>query len=519
MPPHVLDAASLDDIPDHGMHAVEIDGTRVLLVRDGEMVTALGAICPHAGGPLEQGVRHGNRVICPWHKAAFCARTGVVLDPPALDALPRYAVQRDGARVRVELPEVPMPQPTASDDPRCFVIVGVGAAGAVAAQTLRERGFGGRLVMLDAQNRVPYDRTVLSKYALSGEPGAEKSPLQTQDYYRRHRIERRTAQVVALDAAARRITCGDGTPLRYDAALVATGGTPRRPSLPGADLRNVFLLRSRADADAILAQAERSERAVVLGASFIGMEVAASLRERGLQVTVVGTESAPLEKQLGTRVGNALLGLHQRRGVAFRLNSKVAALQGDGEVRRVVLESGEQLQADLVVLGFGVAPATDFLQGVALNQDGGVPVDATLRAAEALYAAGDIAAFPLRGDGPPIRVEHWRVAQQHGRVAAAAMLGAPVRYDAVPVFWTIQYLKRLDYIGHAESWDTVVVHGDLEAPRFVAYYVRDGAVAAAAGLDRDQDTAALIELFTLRRRWTAAELGDAPAKVLAGLNA
>jgi NAD(P)H-nitrite reductase large subunit len=268
--------------------------------------------------------------------------------------------------------------------------------------------------MLDRENRVPYDRTLLSKYHLSGQPGAEKTPLQSQAFYQQHGIERRTADVETLDARARTIHCADGSVLIYDAALLATGATPSLPHLPGAHLGNVFLLRSKADADAILLQAERSERAVILGASFIGMEVAASLRERGLAVTVVGKEKAPFEKQLGAQVGNAFVGLHEKQGVAFRLGQEIRALEGETTVEAVTLESGERLAADLVVIGFGVKPVTGYVQGVEVNEDGSISVDATLKAAEGLYAAGDIARFPHRGGS--IRVEHWRVAEQHGRI-------------------------------------------------------------------------------------------------------
>jgi apoptosis-inducing factor 3 len=366
--------------------------------------------------------------------------------------------------------------------------------------------------MLDQHNRVPYDRTVLSKYFLSGEENAEKSPLQPQSFYREHRIERRTAQVTSLDPTQKRIECADGSSLAYDAALLATGAAPKRPDIPGIALGNVFFLRNRADADAILTQAERSERAVVLGASFIGMEVAASLRERGLGVTVVGKETAPFEKQLGPRIGNAFARLHQRKGVTLRLGQDIRALEGDGDVRTVVLADGERLPADLVVIGFGVRPTTSFLRGIPLNKDGSVSVDGSLRVTDGLYAAGDIARFPLGADGPPIRVEHWRVAEQHGRIAALSMAGEVCRYEAVPVFWTIQYLKRLDYIGHASEWDDIVVHGDLEKPEFLAYYIKNGHVVAAAGLDRDQDTAAIIELMNERRDWTPETLGPTPSE-------
>jgi NADPH-dependent 2,4-dienoyl-CoA reductase/sulfur reductase-like enzyme/nitrite reductase/ring-hydroxylating ferredoxin subunit len=509
MPEH--DIASLTDLVDGDMRSVEVDGEEILLVRDGQTIHAVGARCPHAGGPLEQGVRNGDRVVCPWHKATFCLRTGALLEPPAVDSLPRYDVRIEGQRILVTLPPGEPPEPSRPVDARTFVIAGAGAAGALAAQTLREAGFNGRIVMLDRHNRVPYDRTVLSKYFLSGEPNAEKSPLQSQLFYQRHRIERRTAEVTLLDAATKRIDCADGSSLEYDAALLATGAAPSLPKLPGAHLRDVFLLRSRADADAILAAAERSGRAVVLGASFIGMEVAASLRERGLEVTVVGKEAAPFEKQLGAAIGNAFVGLHRKNGVSFRLGQEIDALEGDGAVRTVVLANGERLPADLVVIGFGVRPVTDYLRGVKLNEDGSVSVDATLKVSDGLYAAGDIARFPLMGDGAPIRVEHWRVAEQHGRVAALNMAEQGVRYDVVPVFWTIQYMKRLDYVGHATEWDDIVVHGDLGKPEFLAYYVKDEKVIAAAGLDRDQETAALIELFNERRDWTPEELGATPS--------
>lgn len=517
MPQSEYKVASLDELAGGAPHQVEVEGTPILLVLDGDAVRAVSATCPHAGAPLAQGVLHGTRLVCPWHKATFCVRTGAILEPPAVDALQHFETRVEGQHVLLTYPAGTGDRRQPQADARCFAIVGAGSAGAVAAQTLREAGFDGRVVMLDRENRVPYDRTVLSKYFLSGEAGAEKTPLQSQAFYKQHGIERRTAEIVGVDARQRRITCSDGFVLDYDAALLATGGTPKRPDIEGANLGNVFLLRGRSDAEAILAQAERSERAVVLGASFIGMEVAASLRERGLDVTVVGKEAVPFEKQLGAPIGGAFVSLHQKQGVAFRLGTGIKSLQGDGDVRNVVLESGETLSADLVVIGFGVRPATGYLRGVALNEDGSIPVDNGLRAADGLYAAGDIARFPLFGNGKPIRVEHWRVAQQHARVAALNMLGQGSSYDAVPVFWTIQYLKRLDYIGHAASWDDIVVHGDLEKPEFLAYFVQDGLVVAAAGLDRDQDTAALIELLTMRHDWTPSALGGSPAKVLAAM--
>ena len=507
--------ARLDELADGGMRTVEADGTAILLVRRGEAVHAVGATCPHAGADLSQGALCGDHVVCPWHKAVFSVSTGALIDPPAVDRLPRFQARIEAGQVFVTLPAEAAPIAAGRDaDTRCFVIVGSGAAGALAAQTLREAGFGGRVVMLDRANRVPYDRTLLSKYFLSGEQGGEKSPLQPQSFYRAHAIERVTAEVVALDAASRRVTCVDGTMLNYDAALVAPGADPAAPPANGGAFGNVFSLRSRSDADRLLAAAERGARAVVIGAGFIGVEVAASLRERGLDVTVTAPEQEPFERQLGGTIGAVFRRLHESKGVGFRMGRKVVGFEGDGEARAVRLDDGSVLEADFFVAGLGVHPATAFLHGVNRREDGGIEVDAQLRAADGLYVAGDSAAFPLRGDGPRVRVEHWRVAEQQGRLAALNMLGRAARYDAVPVFWTIQYMKRLDYIGHAATWDDIVVHGDLGKPEFIAYYVQDGHVAAAIGWDRDAETAALVALMTDRRDWTPEALGPSPSRLL-----
>lgn len=491
------------------MRAVEAGGRKILLARIGGACHAVAATCPHAGAPLNEGVLHGNVVVCPWHKAAFRITTGERVEPPALDNLPRFPVRVANGAVYVTVGDEPGrvdPAPVVGEAPGCIVIVGAGAAGAVAAQTLREQGYAGRVVMIGREDRLPYDRTVLSKYALSGKKGGEKSPLQDAGFYEAHGIERMAREVASVDAAGRKVVFADGNRMGFDAALIATGGAPRPLQVPGADLANVFLLRTPADAEAIVAAAGQARRAVVIGAGFIGVEAAGSLRERGLEVTVVAPQKAPFEKQLGAEIGNVFRRVHEQQGVVFRLGEEVAALEGDGRVQRVRLKSGGALDADLVVVGLGVKPATDILHGATLRRDGGVEVDAQLRAAEGVFAAGDIAAFPLRGDGDRVRVEHWRVAEQHGRVAALNMLGRGVAYDAVPYFWTIHYMKRLDYVGHAERWDELVVDGDLQKPEFTAFYVQNGKVAAVAGWGRDQQMAQAIACFSDRRDWTAAEL-------------
>jgi NADPH-dependent 2,4-dienoyl-CoA reductase/sulfur reductase-like enzyme/nitrite reductase/ring-hydroxylating ferredoxin subunit len=503
--------ARLHDLPPDSLVGVDRGESRILLIRRDDTVSAFDGSCPHAGAPLAEGVLDGDTVICPWHKAAFCLSTGACLEPPAVDGLRRIPIElRDGEIFPLDRdpPETPQVQPR--PDSRCFVILGAGGAGFGAAQTLREDGYSGRLVMIDRETLLPYDRTLLSKYALSGKHGDEKTPLQEAAFYRDHAIERRHAEAVELDAASRSIRLEDGTELRYDRALIATGGVPVPAPFPGGYLRNVFTLRDKADADRIIEAAAPGKIAVVVGSGFIGMEAAASLRERGLEVVVVGPAEHPFEKQLGKRIGAVLQKMHEEQGVKFKLKRTIERLEGSGAVSTVVLADGERIAADLVILGLGVRPATSILTGVALT-DGAVAVDSRLRAADGLFAAGDIASFPLGGDGHPIRVEHWRVAGQHGRLAARNMLGADIAYTAIPFFWTIQFGQQVDYVGHGSGDDELVVRGDLESHDFIAYYVRDGRVAAAAGMARDRDMAAVLALMTRQRDWRPDEIHPANA--------
>ena len=507
-----------DALAENQMREVEVAGKKILLIRDGDAVSAIGAECPHAGGPLAEGVLAGGRVICPWHKASFCIRTGARLEPPAVDDLPRYPVKIVNGDIVLESAESAVEEkPKHNADRRKFVILGAGAAGFSAAQQLREAGFGGEIILVSREAELPYDRTVLSKSFLAGQEVDEKTPLQEDDFYTAQKITRRKADILSLNAAQKKIELSDGV-LEYDAALIATGGEVIMPDFPGADLENVFTLRSRADAEAIIEAAGKANKAVVIGASFIGMEVAAALRERGLEVTVVAGEQAPFEKQLGPAVGNVFRKLHEEKGGAFRFGAKVNRLVGEGKLSAVELEDGELLPADLVVAGIGVRPATDFAKALTRKEDHALAVDANLRVRDGLYAAGDVAAYPGSGDGALIRVEHWRVAEQQGRAAALNMLGKNQPYSSVPYFWTAPYMIKLEYAGHAKGDDGMVLRGSLDGRKFIAYYLRDGVVAAVAAMDEDQEMAAILSLMEQRADWTVDELHPPQSSPLAVLN-
>jgi NADPH-dependent 2,4-dienoyl-CoA reductase/sulfur reductase-like enzyme/nitrite reductase/ring-hydroxylating ferredoxin subunit len=481
---------------------VKVGDTPLLLIREGDAVHAYQADCPHAGAPLEHGAVCGGRLICPWHKATFDVRSGALLEPPALNGLTRYHVELRGDSVLVSTgTSTPAPALEHTTDPgeaRRFVIVGGGAAGAAACAALREMGFRGHIVLIDHETTRPYDRTALSKFVPSGELAAhDVYPLLDDGFFTDQRIDCRRANVVALDTHAREIRFDSGAPLRYDAALIATGSVPKTPPVRGIDdaavRGRVVMLRNVDDAARLERLAAEGRRAVVIGGSFIGLEVASALRKRGVEVTVVSPEPVPFAKQFGRETGELFLQLHRQNGTTCEMDTQVDAIEPSDPLT-VSTEDGKRLACDFVVAGTGVAPATAFVEGVARNHDGGLNVDASMRVCDGLFAAGDIACFaPV--EGARTRIEHWRVAQQQARAAALGMLGMPAREPPVPFFWTYHYGKRFDYVGHAHAgnWDTSITIGSPHRYAFVTLYCRGGKLTAALGCERETPIARLVE--------------------------
>ena len=486
--------ASLAELPgDRGLR-VEIDGQNILLVRDGDAVRAYSAVCPHAGGPLDEGAVCNGRIVCPWHKGAFRLSDGALMEPPPLDGLASYPVRVDGDDIFVEPKAESRPRAPRQRQEGEIVIVGAGAAGATAAAALREFGYGGRIVLIGREVGLPFDRTSLSKFVVSGDMRPEDAPpLREAAFYEEQGIERIEAEVVRFDVAQREIALANGREFGFARALLATGGEPKSLDLPGVGKHGVHVLRGREDAASILADVRPGVRAVVLGSSFIGLEVASCLRAQRASVAVVAPEPIPFARQFGERIGRSLRALHEKNGVMFHAGAKPVKIEGDDRVSAVVLEDGRRLDADLVVMGVGVQPRTRFVRGAALSSDGGVIVDAKLRAREGVFAAGDIAAFPAPPEGKPTRIEHWRVAQQQARIAAANMLGHGASYQATPFFWTYHYGQNYEYLGHADRWDDEIVIGDIEKQNFVAFLLQGQRVAAAVACGRERLTAMLVE--------------------------
>ncbi|HEX5883455.1 MAG TPA: FAD-dependent oxidoreductase [Pyrinomonadaceae bacterium] len=506
--------AKISDLRDGEMKEFSAGETRILLARSGDRFHAVSATCPHYGAPLAEGALCGTRIICPWHHAVFNVVNGDLEEPPALDALVSYRVQIEDDRILVSVPDDAQDRraPVMCDrdlntDSRQFVIIGAGAAGYAAAQTLREEGFRGNVVMITREDRAPYDRPNLSKDYLHGHAEPEWMPLRPEEFFNEHNIDLLlNREVKRVDAGAKTITFEGGETMEYDALLVATGGMPVRLNVPGADLKNVHLLRSFADADSIIETARHSRHAVVVGASFIAMEAAYSLCERGLEVTVVAPSQEPFETTLGREVGALFRRVHEDHGVRFKLGSIVYRFEGSHHVEAVALDNGELIKTDMVVVGAGVRPSTYFLEGVELDQSGAVVVDSRMRAADGIYAAGDIVSFPDYRTGEQVRIEHWRTAQQQGRAAARNMVGRDMAFDGVPFFWTRQFDIGLLYVGHAVSWDEIIYRGEISSHDFLAFYIKDDRVLAVAGMNRDREMAAFEELVRLGRMPTAQQL-------------
>ena len=500
--------AKVNDLQDGEKRQVSVGETDVLLTRVNGTFHAIGAHCTHYKAPLAEGVLSGFHIVCPWHNAYFNITTGDQQEPPGLDSLPCYQVRVEGENVIVSVPDnasdvrtPTMAQYNSHADGRTFVILGAGAAGVHAAETLRIAGYQGRIIMVTRDLQLPYDRTWLSKDYFIGKVSREQVPLRSPEFYIDHNIEvLLNLQAVRVDAKAKTITFENGDTLNYDALLLATGGKPKQLNVKGADAQNVFTLRSFADCDRILAAAQQAKQAVVIGSSFIGMEIASGLTQRGVKVTVVSPDTLPLKKILGEEIGRLFQQVHEEKGVSFRLGCEVRQLEGNGKVEAVILDNGDRHTTDMVVVGIGVQPATDFLEGVELHpKDQSVPVDEYLCAGDGLYAAGDIARFPDWRTGEAIRIEHWRIAAQQGRIAAYNMVGQPIKFRGVPVFWTMQFEFPLRYVGHAEQWDEIIVDGDLQKREFIAFYVKDHQVLAAATSQRDTETAAISELMRLNQ--------------------
>ena len=478
-----------DDLQNGGMIQGRVGDEDVILARHADDFFAVGAGCTHYHGPLAEGLIVGEELHCPLHHACFSLRTGIALRAPAFDAIPRWRVERVGDRVFVreklaalsEYPEANTKTPPNS--PSSVVIVGGGAAGLAAAEMLRRKGYDGPVTIISADDSAPYDRPNVSKDYLQEPIPDEWMNLRLPDFYTKERIDLvLNSRVRSLDLRQKQVQLEDGKSYPFGALLLATGAEVNRLPIPGANESDTFYVRTWSDARAMVKRAGTAKQVVVVGASFIGLEVAASLRSRGLDVHVVGREDEPFQRTLGAEVGGFFRALHESHGVVFHLGRTVKSMEG----HQVTLDDGTNLQADFLVVGVGVRPSVTLAEQAGLQVDRGVVVNEYLEtSAPGIFAAGDIARWPDPYSGQRIRVEHWVVAERQGQVAARNILGYREPFDAVPYFWTQQFGVSLRYVGHAEKWDAVEIDGRLGAENCAVSYKKDGTTLAVATIGRN----------------------------------
>ncbi len=532
------------DIPSGGMKSYKQDDDSIILItRDDSTFHAFDGKCPHAGANLGDGLRCGNRVVCPWHHATFDSRDGTLLEPLAIEGLTQYEITDNGDSLMVNT--------SAKSDKKVendkltdthTIIVGGGGAGFMTAHQLRNTGYGGKITLISADDKAPYNRPLLSKAFLAGNMPEEKLLLGGADWASKNNIKLRLNQTVSEVLPNERTVVikdenGNDDKQTADYLVVATGAEPNIPPFKGAELDGVYTLRSMDDAKLIKA-ASHDQRVVIVGTGFIGMEVASALAQAGTtaSITVIGQDHRVMGNIVSETVSNALIKLHEDNGIKFVLNASVAEITevekadddsdsgnvGDNivnnansnddttfsQVGGVKLDNGEQIDADIVILGTGVSPRIELLHEV--NDVDGVQVDSHLQLRDGVYALGDIAKAPNQLGR--MRIEHWRVALQHGMVTAAAILNDDINSleERIPFFWTMQYGKSLRYSGHAAKPDNGILQGSPDILNYIEYYFDDDSentrASAASSLGRDKELVAFSELLRRGHAPTRAQI-------------
>ncbi|XP_003801728.1 apoptosis-inducing factor 3 isoform X2 [Otolemur garnettii] len=502
------------DLENGQMREVELGWGKVLLVKDNGEFHAMGHKCPHYGAPLVKGVLSRGRVRCPWHGACFNISTGDLEDFPGLDSLPKFQVKIEKEKVYVRASKQALQlqrrtkvmakciSPSAGHSGSTNVlIVGAGAAGLVCAETLRQEGFSDRIVLCTLDRHLPYDRPKLSK-SLDTQP--EQLALRPKEFFRAYGIEVLTeAQVVTVDVRNKKVVFKDGFKLEYSKLLLAPGSSPKTLSCKGKEVENVFTIRTPEDANRVVRLA-RGRNVVVVGAGFLGMEVAAFLTEKAHSVSVVELEETPFRKFLGERVGRALMKIFENNWVKFYMQTEVSELRAqEGKLKEVVLKSSKVVRADVCVVGIGAVPATGFLRqsGISLDSRGFIPVNKMMQTnVPGVFAAGDAVTFPLAWrNNRKVNIPHWQMAHAQGRVAAQNMLAQEAEISTVPYLWTAMFGKSLRYAGYGEGFDDVIIQGDLEELKFVAFYTKGDEVIAVASMNYDPIVSKVAEVLASGR--------------------
>lgn len=511
-----------NEIGENEMKAFEVDGGKVLLVKQKGNLSAIGNKCSHYGALLSTGALGDGRVRCPWHGACFNIVTGDIEDFPGQDSLPCFKVTVESGRVKVrakrsELQSGKRTKPMvkkANDDERTFVVIGGGPSGAICAEVLRQEGFTGRVVMINKEPCLPYDRVLVSK---TMDFDLQKKLLRDEKFYEQNEIETiLNTEVTAVDIATKELTLSNGYKIKYDKLYIATGCKARKTAIDGADLPNVHVLRSNDDSKGVIAQLGPDKHVVVLGVSFIGLEAAAYCVNKVAKVTVIGRGSVALKESFGQEVGARVMDMFKEKGVEFVMNSGIKRCIGDDDRRLTSVEliDGTILKADICIMGVGSTFYTSFLEnsGIKLNKNGSIDTNQYLETNVAgIYVGGDIANAPVFcNNNERATIGHYPLAQYHGKIAALNMVGKPTELKAVPYFWTMLFGKGFRYAGYGVPHETII-EGDLKKLSFVAFYLdAQRKVIGMASCGRDPVVSQFAELLSQGKTLHADQLSPDP---------
>jgi NAD(P)H-nitrite reductase large subunit/nitrite reductase/ring-hydroxylating ferredoxin subunit len=495
--------AKITDIKNNSMRPVMAGDKELLLVQlsDGKYY-AVDGNCPHEGAPLYTGMLIDEKIVCPWHHACFNCKNGAVTEPPAMSNLKSYRIIVEDENIYVELEEKEMEHKDASDrilGKESFLIIGGGAAGSAAAITLRQEGFNGKLLILSNENHPPYDRTELTKNFMKGNLDIEDIYLKKEEFYIENNIDiMKNISVSSLDTLTKSITLSNGQNMVYDKLLIASGSKPIMPYIPGNELKNIFTVRDLAEVRELVQRTKESKKCVIIGSSFIAMEAASSLSDYDIDITIVTKDKLPFERILGDELGKFLLDEFKDKGIKFNLSTEPVEFIGNEYVKKIKLSNDEIINTDFVLIGIGVKPSTDFINGKTLD-DGSLEVDEYLKFTKDVYAAGDLANYPSSFSDNRVRVEHWRTAQQHGKVAAKNMLNKNEKFTSVPFFQTSQLGQNIQYVGTGEEWEEIFIDGEIKENNFIVYYLKNDQVNAVVGAGKDEEMIMVEELFKLNK--------------------
>ncbi|KAL4223457.1 hypothetical protein ACF0H5_016928 [Mactra antiquata] len=518
---------NVDDLKSGEMKEVDVGGEgTALLIREGSQYYAIGPKCSHYGAPLSKGVLCNGRVRCPWHGACFNIKNGDIEEFPGLDSIPSFKVEVDDGKVKIQADkstlsnirrQKSMCKSTSGNEN--VLIIGGGPASVACAETLRQEGFKGGVTIVTKDKYIPYDRIKLSK-AMDIKPDA--IALRTADFYKNNDITVQTdKEVKSVNTTDKNVTFIDGSNAKYDKLMIATGGQPRVLPIKGVDLENVFSLRTPDDANNI-AKAANGKNVVIIGSSFIGLEVASYMSGKASNIDIVCRGDCPLENIFGTRIGHVFKKMHEEKGVKFHFQAGIKEFIGvDGKLTEAVLSTGTKIPADVAILGVGVVPATNFLKGsdIKMTDRGFIPVNENMLTNQKdVFAAGDIVEFPLfTVGGSNVNIQHWQMAHAHGRNVAYSIMGKNEPIKSVPYFWTVMYGKSVRYTGYGPGYDDIVVHGNLDEQKFVAFYTKGEDVVAVASLNFDPIVSQAAEMFQAGKKITKSEIKSDPKSWLTRL--